>query len=95
METGRTDDMRKAVAAGDWPAVLRLWEVYAAGILDEIGHGTCTRARLAEAGEFLNWAKRVALCARAHAQTRLDCIHAAKQYDAPPAPPRSSIRTSL
>jgi hypothetical protein len=95
MGAGHIDEMRKAVAAGDWPAVLRLWESYAAGILDEIGRGTCTRARMAEAGAFLDWAKRVALCARAHAQTRLDRIHAATQYDSRPAPPRPSVHTSL
>ena len=95
METSRTAQMRQAVAAGDWPAVVRLWEAFAAGLLDEIGRGTCTRARMAEAGEFLDWAKRSALCARAHAQTRLDRIHAARQYDTLPAPPHSSIRTIL
>jgi hypothetical protein len=94
METGHTDEMRKAVASGDWPAVLRLWEAYAAGILDEIGRGTCPRARLAEAGEFLEWAKRVALCARSQAQTRLDRIYAARQY-APAAPPHPCLRTRL
>ncbi|HUB82526.1 MAG TPA: hypothetical protein VMB03_27200 [Bryobacteraceae bacterium] len=95
MEIGRTGEMRKAVAAGDWAAVVRLWEAYAAGLLDEIGRGTCTPARMAEAGEFLAWAKRSALCARAHAQTRLDRIHAARQYGARSAPPPPSVSASL
>jgi len=95
METGRTEEIRKAVAAGDWRTVLRLWDAYATGILDEIGRGTCTRARMAEAGALLDWAKRSALCARAHLQTRLDRIHAARQYDSQPAAPRPSVRTSL
>jgi len=95
MDHGRTEGIRRAVAAGDWPAVLRLWELYAAGILDEIGRGTCTHARMAEAGDFLNWATRFALCARAHAQNRLASIHAARQYGPEPVPPHSSLRKSL
>jgi hypothetical protein len=95
MNTGRTDDMRRAVASGDWLAVLRLWDVYAAGIQEELAQGTCTRARLAEAQEFLDWAMRVALCARAQAQNRLNTIHAASQYCPQPSRPLSSLRTSL
>jgi hypothetical protein len=95
MDSGRTDSIRRAVAAGDWPAVLRLWEPYAADILDEIRRGTCTHARMAEAGELLNWAKRVAWCARAHAQNRLDTIHAARQYGPEPVPTHAFLRKSL
>jgi hypothetical protein len=95
MDTGRTDELRKAVATGEWPAVLRLWEVYAAGILAEIGRGTCTPGRMSEARQFLEWARRIALCARAQAQQRLDAIHAARQYDPQPAGPHSSLRTRM
>ena len=95
MDTARTDDLRRAVASGDWHAVSRLWDSYAAGILEEIGRGTCTRARLSEAGEFLAWAKRVALCARAHAQYRLNTMHAARQYAPQPSDRPSSIRKSF
>ena len=88
MNTGRTDELRKAVVSGEWPAVVRLWEAYAAGIREEIGCGTCSSARMAEAREFLDWAQRVVLCARAQAQNRLDAIHVTRQYD--PAPSRQS-----
>jgi hypothetical protein len=94
MDIGRIDDMRRAVASGDWHAVSRLWDSYAAGIHEEIGLGTCTRARMSEAGEFLAWAKRVALCARAHAQHRLNAMHAARQYGPQPPRPPSSLRKS-
>jgi hypothetical protein len=87
--------MRRAVASGDWHSVLRLWDVYAAGILEEIGRGTCTPARMAEAREFLEWTERVALCARAQAQHRINAIHAARQYGPPSSPPGSSVHTSL
>jgi hypothetical protein len=95
MNTHRTDDIRKAVASGEWPAVLRLWDAYAAGIREEIGRGTCSQARMAEAREFLDWAKRFVLCARAQAQHRLDAIYAVRQYGPPPSRPLSSLRTSL
>jgi len=95
MDAERTNEMRQAVASGDWPTVLRLWEAYAAGILEEISRRTCTRERMAEAGEFLEWARRIALCSRAQAQTSLDRIHATQQYCRQPAPPRSSLRVSL
>jgi hypothetical protein len=95
MAAGRTDEMRAAVAAGDWPAVLRLWDRYAAGILDEIARGTCTTARMAEAREFLEWARRVVVCARARSQKQLDAIHAARQYDREPSARASGIRESF
>lgn len=90
-----TDEMRKAAAAGDWPAVLRLWEQYAAGIREELTHGLCTHARILEAREFLDWAGRVALCARAQNQQRLDAIHAAQQYSPQPSQRRPALRTCL
>jgi len=95
MNTQRTDDMRKAVVSGEWPAVLRLWDVYTAGILEEIGRGTCSPARMTEAREFLDWAKRFVLCARAQAQYRLDAIHAARQYSPQPSRLLSSLQTRL
>jgi hypothetical protein len=95
MDTGRTDDMRRTVASGDWHAALRLWDVYASGILEEIGRGACTPARMSEARKFLDWAKRIALCARAQAQQRLNTIHAARQYGPQPPRPLSSLRKSM
>jgi hypothetical protein len=95
MATSRTDPLRQAVAAGDFAMVLRLWDEYAASILEEIGRGVCTQARMAEAGEFLEWARRVVLCNRAQAQNQLNTIHAARQYGSSPTPPPSQVRASL
>jgi len=95
MGNARTDELRKAVAAGDWQTVPRLWHVYATAIREEIEHRTCTQARLSEAREFLDWAGRVAFCARAQAQQQLNAIHAARQYDPEPPHPRSSLRAQL
>jgi len=95
MSISQTEEMRKSVAAGDWAAVLRLWDDYAARILDEISQRACSTARLAEAREFLDWARRVALCARAQTQQRLNAIHAAREYCPQPERPRSAVRISL
>jgi hypothetical protein len=95
MSACHTGEMRTAVAAGEWPAVLRLWETYASGILEEVGRGTCTRVRMAEAREFLEWAKRMALCERAQNQRRLNAIHAVERYRQQPSAPAPSVRTSL
>jgi hypothetical protein len=95
MDTRRADHLRKAMASGDYRNALRLWDEYAAGIRQEISAGTCTVARMAEAREFLDWARRVVLCARAQAQNRLNAIHVAQQYGPASSPPASFLRTSL
>ncbi len=95
MNTARTDEMRQSAAAGDWQTVMRLWDEYAGAIREELAQRVCTKARLSEAREFLDWAQRVALCDRAQAQQRLNAIHAVRQYGAQPSPPRSSVRASL
>jgi hypothetical protein len=95
MDTGRTNQIRRAVAAGDYPGALRLWDDYAAGIRQAICRGTCTKARMAEAREFLDWARRVVLCARAQAQNRLNAIHVAQQYGSAPSRPASFLHASL
>ena len=95
MDTQRTGNLRRAVASGEWQSALRLWDEYAAGIREEIRRGTCPEARIAEAREFLDWTRRVVLCARAQAQNRLNAIHVAKQYGSVPSRPRSVLQTSL
>jgi len=95
MNTRRTEHIRNAVASGDWQSALRLWDDYAAGIREEIRQRVCAPARLAEAREFLEWARGMALCASAQAQNRLNTIHVAKQYGPAPSPRASFLRTSL
>lgn len=95
MRSNPTDALREAAAAGDWPALLRLWEAYAAALGEDIQHHHCTRLQMAEAGEFLKWVRRVVLCSRAQIQTRLDTLHAARLYGAQLEGPRSNLRTSL
>ena len=95
MGSSRTDPLRQAVASGDFACVLRLWEEYAAAIREEIARGICTQARMAEAGEFLDWARRAVLCNRAQAQNQLNTIHAARQYGSSPTRSPSLVRANL
>jgi hypothetical protein len=95
MNTQRTDHIRRAVVSADWQNALRLWGDYAAGIREEISRRACTPARMAEAREFLDWARRVVLCTRAQAQRRLNAIHVAQQYNPVPSKPAGFLRTSL
>jgi hypothetical protein len=91
----RTDPIRQAVASGEFQRAALLWNEYAAGIREEIGRGTCTQARMAEAGELLEWSCGVALCERAHARSQLDTIWVASQYGPADSPTPSCFRASL
>jgi hypothetical protein len=94
MATLHTDPIRKAVAGGDFQPALRLWNDYAAGIREEICRGSCTEARMAEAQEFMEWARRMVRCTCAEAQDRLNAMHVAGQYSHA-SEPASFLRTSL
>jgi len=91
MDDQRTNSTRQAVASGEFHRATLLWNEYAAGIREEIGRGACTRARMAEAGELVEWSRRMVLCDRAHVQGQLTTIWVASQY----GPPRRSTRFLL
>lgn len=90
MDNRQTDPIRKSVASGDFQSALRLWNVYAAAIGEEICRGTCTKDRIAEVREFMEWVRPAVLCARAHAQAQLNTIHVSELYSQE-APPQSSF----
>ncbi|MGA3020205.1 MAG: hypothetical protein ABSF62_24050 [Bryobacteraceae bacterium] len=80
MNSAPTAAIRRAVASGDFPRVTVLWNEYASLLQGEISRGACTRARMAEARELLEWSRRTVALARAHAQSRLDALRVAEQY---------------
>ena len=80
MDHPRTDPIRQAVSAGEFQRATLLWHEYVAGILEELHRGTCTQARMAEAGELVEWSRGVVLCERAHAQSQLNTVWVAAQY---------------
>jgi hypothetical protein len=95
MDTRCTDHIRRSVASGEYQNALRLWNDYAVTIRDALCRGVCTQDRMAEARDFLEWARRAVLCARAQAQNRLNAIHVANQYGSAPSRPPSFLRTNL
>lgn len=81
-----TGPIRAAVASGDLQQAQLLWDGYMAQLSQEVSQGSLSQARLTEAGELVEWSRRVLLCARAHAQDSLNSMHVAGQYDDPPPP---------
>ena len=95
MTSARTAAIRRAVASGDFLRATGLWNEYASLLQGEISRGVCTRARMEEARELVEWSRRTVALARAHAQSRLDALRVAEQYlkETPRSPAR--LRTCL
>jgi hypothetical protein len=75
-----TGAIRKAVASGEFEEAQRLWTGYMAHLHEELRQGSFSETRLAAAAELVEWSRRVVICARAHAQDRLNNLHVAEQY---------------
>ena len=95
MDHQGTDPIRQAIAAGEFQRAMLLWNEYVAAILEEIRQGTCTQARMIEASELLEWACNVVQCDRAHAQSQLNTIWAASQYDPSGSTADTLVRVTL
>jgi hypothetical protein len=95
MDNQPTDPIRQAVASGEFQRATLLWNEYAARIREEIARGICTEARMAEAGELVEWSRRVVLCDRARAQGQLTTIWVASQYGPANSPDASGLRASM
>ena len=87
----RTDPIRQAVARGEFPKALALWEEHARQLRWELQARVFSPERLAETRELVEWCCNVALCARAQAQARLDQITVAQQYGPPRGQPAHSF----
>jgi hypothetical protein len=80
MPNPATDTIRQAMASGQFQLAERLWNAYAAGLTDELGRGSLTKASLEEARELVEWSRLTVLCMRAHAQARLGGLRIAGAY---------------
>jgi hypothetical protein len=76
--------IRSAVSAGHLDQASALWETYASQVVDEIRGGVCSRERLAQMRELIEWTRGVTASGRAQAQRRLDIrvtgLHVAAAY---------------
>jgi hypothetical protein len=82
MDDSGADLIRQAIACGEFEKAQALWNSYAATLCTGIHRGVIPKTGLRPARELLEWARFSILCARAHAQSRLNTIHAAQQYGA-------------
>ena len=81
-----THPIREAVASGEFDRAEQLWTDYMARCHEDLRRGSFSATKLAEAGELLEWSRRVVLCARAHAQDNLSGLRVAGQYGDPVSP---------
>ena len=95
MDSHPTEPIRQAVASGEFQKAQLLWDGYAALLCEELRHGSVPEARLAEARELVEWTRRVVMCARAHAQSRLDSMLVAQTYVHPGSRQAGIIQTNL
>lgn len=79
--------IRAAVASGEFSKARLLWEQYGKEFHADVLRGPIPQSRLTEARELAEWTRMAALCARAHAQDRLNRIAVAQKYGWPDARP--------
>lgn len=91
MQDLSTDPLRQAVASGEFPRALVLWNQYVVRFAEALRQGEVTLGQWREVGEFVPWARRVALCARAYAHDQLNSLHVAARYGEPAPPPSPHI----
>jgi hypothetical protein len=65
------EQIRRAVAGGDFAGASRLFDEYARGVRDSIERGSCTEEAMRETCELVRWTRQTALAARAHLQDQL------------------------
>jgi hypothetical protein len=73
------NQFRLAVSSGEFQKAALLWNDYSREIEDEIRRRACNKERFREAAELLEWARRVALCARTSATRRLSATQSGTQ----------------
>ena len=99
MDGHLTEPIRQAIASGEYQKAQLLWDGYAALLREEMPKGSVTEARLAEVRELVEWSRRMVLCARAHAQSRLDSMRdsmrVAQAYGRPGSRQAAIIQASL
>jgi hypothetical protein len=96
MQELSTDPIRQAVAAGEFPRALILWNEYVLLFADALKQGEVTLGQWRETGDLVAWARSAALTARAYAQDQLQSLHVTAQYEDQPPPARPHlVQTSI
>jgi hypothetical protein len=74
------EPLRQAVASGEFPRALVLWNEYVARFAGALQRGEVTLGQWREVEDFVAWARNLALCSRAYAQDRLNSLHVTDRY---------------
>jgi hypothetical protein len=77
--------IREAVASGEFKRAQDLWDAYIMQLEVELRHGSLSATKLAQVRDLMDWSRGVALCARLHAQDRLNSLLIAAEYGNPPS----------
>ena len=72
MDGKSADLIRKAVSSGEFPKAMLLWEEHVRRLSEEMRSGFVPHSRLDETRDLVEWARLVALSARAHVLERID-----------------------
>ena len=90
------EPIRQAVSCGEFGRAQLLWMECVAGLAEDRKNGSLGAARLNEVRELVEWSRTVVLCARAHLQGQLNCLHIAGEYDlVVPPPARRLVEASF
>jgi hypothetical protein len=83
--------IREAVASGEFKRAQQLWNAYMIQLEEEVRQGSFSAIQLERVRDLMEWSRGVALCARLHAQDRLNSLLVAAEYGNPPSSPARRI----
>jgi hypothetical protein len=72
--------IREAVASGEFKIAKDLWNAYVIHVQEELRQGSFSAVKLAQVRDLMEWSRGLALCARLHAQDRLNSLLVAAEY---------------
>ncbi len=72
--------LREAVTSGEFDKALVYWNDYVGRLQEELQQHRLSEPQVQEMGALVEWARSVVLCARAHDQSLLSSLCAARMY---------------
>jgi hypothetical protein len=88
--------IRDAVASGEFKRAQDFWDAYIVQLVEELRQGSFTETKLAQVRDLMEWSRSAALCARLHAQDRLNSLLVAAEYgNRPSSASRRIVQVSV
>jgi hypothetical protein len=91
MDNHSESRIREAVASGEFQRAQQLWNAYVFQLQEQLRCGSFSALQLGQVRDLVEWSRSVALCARQHAQDRINSLLVAAEYGNPPASPARRI----